>query len=338
MDRGRARLTARRRVLAGLVAAVVVAVLAGCTQVPARLAVTGDLAAHDPDIVVGQGGAPWFVYSTGDASIGDGNIEIRESSDGHDWKLDGTVWKKKPAWLSKAVPGVSNLWAPELFHHGSTWYLYYAASTFGSNRSVIALATNTTIDPSSPKYRWVDRGEVIASHHSDDYNAIDPTIIDDAKGRGWMAFGSFWGGIQLVRIAWPSGKLANTAPPEQIAYRGSAPDAIEASTIIHHGGYYYLIVSLDSCCQGAASTYNMAMGRAKNVDGPYLGKTGRLLLDDGTSPLLATIGHEVGPGGESYSHGYLAWHFYDADVGGATTLAIQKLGWDRSGWPTLTTP
>ena len=335
----------RRRVIAAVVAAAVAILLAGCvassspSSSSGRLALSGDLAAHDPDLVAGENGSPWYVYSTGDASVGDGNIEIRTSSDGHDWKLAGTVWKKKPAWLSTAVPGVSNLWAPELFHHGGTWYLYYAASTFGSNRSVIGLATNTTLDQQSSKYRWVDRGPVIKSVPSDDYNAIDPTIIDDASGQGWMAFGSFWGGIQLVKIAWPSGKLSSPAtPPQQIAYRGSAPDAIEASTLIHHGGYYYLIVSLDSCCQGAASTYNMAMGRSRTIDGQYVGKTRHPLLDDGTSPLLATKGREVGPGGESYSNGYLAWHFYDRDVGGATTLAIQKLRWTPSGWPTLTTP
>jgi arabinan endo-1,5-alpha-L-arabinosidase len=323
------------RAIAVLAATLSAVLLAGCATTSPRLPLTGDLAAHDPDLVVGQHGSSWYVYSTGDESIGVGNIEIRSSTDGHDWKLIGTVWKKKPAWLGRAVPGVSNLWAPELFHHGNTWYLYYAASTFGSNQSVIALATNTTLDPHSSHYRWVDRGPVIASHHSDNFNAIDPTIIDDAAGRGWMAFGSFWGGIQLVRIEWPSGKLLNSAAPEQLAYRGSPPDAIEASTLIRHGGYYYLIVSLDSCCQGAASTYNMGMGRSKNVAGPYLGKTGYPLLDDGTSPLLATVGNQVGPGGESYSDGYLAWHFYDANVGGATTLAIQKLGWTSAGWPTL---
>jgi arabinan endo-1,5-alpha-L-arabinosidase len=323
------------RLLAGASAVVVALALAGCSSSDSRFQLSGDLAAHDPDIVAGQNGSPWYVYSTGDESIGDGNIEIRSSTDGHDWKLVGTVWKTKPTWLTKTVKGVSNLWAPELFHHGGTWYLYYAASTFGSNNSVIALATNTTLDPRSSKYKWVDKGVVIASHSTDNYNAIDPTIIDDASGQGWMAFGSFWGGIQLVKIAWPSGKLASTAKPTNIAYRGAPPDAIEGSTIIRHGGYYYLIVSLDICCQGAASTYNMGMGRSKNVAGPYVGKTGHPLLDDGTSPLLATVGNQVGPGGESYSHGYLAWHFYDANVGGATTLAIQKLGWTASGWPSL---
>lgn len=335
-------------VAAVVAAALVVAVaLGGCTGTSAssssspRLAVSGDLAAHDPQLVAGQDGGPWYVYSTGDQSIGDGNIEIRTSPDGHRWTFAGTVWKKKPAWLSKAVPGVTNLWAPMLVHHGSTWYLYYAASTFGSNQSVIALATNTTLDAKSPSYRWVDRGEVIGSQKSDDFNAIDPTVIDDGDGTPWMAFGSFWSGIRMVKLSWPSGLRspttggADAATPLKIADRGTPPNAIEAATILKHGGWYYLIVSRDFCCQGSASTYNMAFGRSRSVTGPYLDKKGNSMLFDGGSPLLASKGTQAGPGGESYSHGYLAWHFYNVDVGGATTLAIQKLRWTRAGWPTL---
>lgn len=331
-----------------VVAALVVAVcgvLAGCTPVAspaartssnsARLVVSGDLAAHDPDLIAGQHGAPWFVYSTGDESIGDGNIEIRESSDGHQWKLLGTVWKKKPAWLSTAVPGVGPLWAPMLVQHGGTWFMYYAASTFGSNHSVIALATNTTLDPNAAGYNWVDRGLVFASQTSDNYNAIDPTVIDDPSGAPWMAFGSFWGGIQLVKLKWPTGKLADGSVVQQIAYRGSPPDAIEGATILEHAGAYFLIVSRDLCCRGVGSTYNMAVGRAANVQGPYVDQHGHPMLDDGGTPLLASNGTQIGPGGESYSNGYLAWHFYDAKVDGATTLAIQRLGWTVGGWPVL---
>jgi arabinan endo-1,5-alpha-L-arabinosidase len=341
-------MTRRAGVVAAVLAAALVVALAlgGCTGSsgprsptpgsPApRLAVSGDLAAHDPQLVAGQDGGAWHVYSTGDQSIGDGNIEIRTSPDGHKWTLAGTVWKKKPAWLSSAVPGVTNLWAPMLYHHGSTWYLYYAASTFGSNQSVIALATNTTLDARSPSYRWVDRGEVIGSQKTDDFNAIDPTVIDDSHGTPWMAFGSFWSGIRMVKLSWPTGKRADAATPLKIADRGTPPNAIEAATILRHGGWYYLIVSRDFCCQGSASTYNMAYGRSRSVTGPYLDKKGDSMLFDGGSALLATRGSQAGPGGESYSHGYLAWHFYNVDVGGATTLAIQKLRWTTAGWPTL---
>ena len=44
----------------------------------------------------------------------------------------------------------------------------------------------------------------------------------------------------------------------------------------------------------------------------------------------------MGPGGESYSHGQLGFHYYDADHAGRTTLAIAPVVWGSNGWPTVT--
>ena len=122
---------------------------------------SGDLSTHDPALA--RDGDTWYVYSTGNGTVADGNVQVRSSSDGRSWRYEGEVWDEKPAWIDDAVPGVDNLWAPELVEHDGTWYLYYSASRFGKNSSVIALATNTTLDPDDPAYEWVDRGPVIAS-------------------------------------------------------------------------------------------------------------------------------------------------------------------------------
>lgn len=318
---------------------VVVAVVVGAGLVLANRkpdtsprALTGDLATHDPALVAGGPGEPWYVFSTG-STEGDGNIQIRRSVDGLDWESLGEVWTKKPEWLVEAVPGVSNLWAPEVIKHDGTWYLYYAASTFGSNQSVIALATNTTLDPADPHYKWVNRGAVVTSTTADDFNAIDPGIVEDAHGP-WMAFGSFWSGIRMVQLEWPSGLRADsTSEPLRIADRGAPPNAIEAPYIVERDGWFYLFVSLDSCCRGLDSTYKIAVGRSQQVTGPYLDRTGVPLLEGGGTVLLATNGAEIGPGGQSVSNGYLAYHFYDGNAGGAFRLAIRKLDWDAAGWP-----
>lgn len=308
--------------------------LAGCTAAPdEKLELSGDLAAHDPAIVVD--GDDWYVFATGSAR-GDGNIQIRRSTDaGHTWTFVDTVWNEKPEWLVEAVPGVANLWAPELIEHDGTWYLYYAASTFGSNHSVIALATNMTLNPSDPDYEWVDEGPVLESQTSDDFNAIDPGVID-VDGTPWMAFGSFWSGIRMVELEWPSGKLADPASePLRLADRGSPPNAIEAPYVVEHDGMFYLFVSKDSCCQGLNSTYSMWVGRSESVTGPYVDRDGVLMLEDGGTLLLETDGDEIGPGGQSVSNGWLAYHFYDRANGGDPTLAIRSLTWDAEGWPVL---
>lgn len=325
------------RLLVPLLAAALL--LAGCSGAPAgKLDLTGDLAAHDPAIVVD--GDNWYVFATGSAR-GDGNIQIRRSTDeGHTWSFVDTVWNEKPEWLVEAVPGVANLWAPELIEHDGTWYLYYAASTFGSNHSVIALATNTTLDANDPAYEWVDEGPVLESQTSDDFNAIDPAVVNvqgiDVDGTPWMAFGSFWSGIRMVELEWPTGMVADPeAEPLRLADRGSPPNAIEAPYLVEHGGWFYLFVSKDSCCQGLNSTYSMWVGRSAEVTGPYLDRDGVPMLEDGGTLLLKSDGDEIGPGGQSASNGWLAYHFYDGARGGDPTLAIRSLSWDSEGWPVL---
>lgn len=327
--------------LAAVLAAAVVLVLTACGASPGAAPapeerpadLTGDFFTHDPALVKGEDGDPWFVYSTGNGQVADGNIQVRRSDDGVDWEYAGEVWQEKPAWLEAAVPGVDNLWAPELIRHDGTWYLYYSASTFGKNRSVIALATNTTLDPADPAYEWVDRGQVISSE-GERFNAIDPGIAEDENGVPWMSFGSFWTGLQLVELEWPTGLRAGTADPVAIADRKAPPNAIEAPYILPHDGAYYLFFSRDFCCQGLESTYNIAVGRSDSISGPYLDAEGKELLDGGGTPLLATDGGRVGPGGQSVSGNTLAFHYYAEELDGAFRLGLAELEW-KDGWPAV---
>jgi arabinan endo-1,5-alpha-L-arabinosidase len=316
--------------LALAVAVTAAIALAGCATGGTR-ELTGDLMTHDPALAVEDGTS--YVYSTGNAMIADGNIQIRSSADGRDWRYRGEVWEEKPEWLGQAVPGVSNLWAPELVEHDGTWYLYYSASTFGSNVSVIALATNEALDPDAPDYEWVDRGQVLASSNADDFNAIDPGIVLDEAGDPWMSFGSFWSGIRMIPLEWPSGAATDASAPLRLADRQSPPNAIEAPYIVRHDGDYFLFVSRDACCQGIDSTYNIAVGRSNAVDGPYVDREGVPLLEGGGTLLLAAEGDRIGPGGQSVQDGTLALHYYDRRLSGSFQLALVPVAWDDEGWP-----
>lgn len=319
---------------AALAAPQAAAAVPAQAEQPWRL--SGDLAAHDPALVAGVGGENWYVFATGEPSMGGGNIQIRSSPDGRNWTYEGTLWDEIPAWIVEAVPGVNNLWAPEVHQQGGTYYLYYAASTWGKNNSAIGLATNTTLDPSDPDYEWVDQGEVVRSEPDDNYNAIDPGIIEDGSGTPWMAFGSYWSGIRMVELDWPSGKLAN--PDEEslhIADRKAAPNAIEAPYIVENEGWYYLFTSWGQCCQGVNSDYKIVVGRSRDVTGPYVDREGRSLLEGGGTTLLTSSGDRVGPGGQSVSDEIIAYHYYDASAGGAPRLALQPVVWGDDGWPEL---
>lgn len=360
-------MSVRSRALAALTASSLALALAACSSEAAapdvgpaatEVAVSGDLRTHDPALVVDDAGTTateddvWYVFSTGDGRVGLGAPQIRRSFDaGVTWEYAGELWTAadEPYWAREIVQGVDNFWAPEVVEHEGTYYAYYSASTFGSNTSLIGLYTNTTLDPDDPDYRWVDQGEVWRSDGTVPYNAIDPAIVTDAAGTPWMAYGSFWDGLFMVELEWPSGKPVGATPeqpqgtavPVHLADRGTATNAIEAPYLLAHDGWYYLFFSRDSCCQGTGSTYNIAVGRSTDPAGPYLDADGVALLDDGGTPLLDTDGTMVGPGGQSaFTLGgttYLAFHYYDEDLGGEFQLGIRELAWTEDGWPVART-
>jgi arabinan endo-1,5-alpha-L-arabinosidase len=294
---------------------------------------TGDAVAHDPSIAREAG--RWYVLSTGDPAVAGGAIQLRSSRDGRHWRFRGPVSSGIPAWVTAAVPGVANLWAPDVSRHRGIWYLYYAASTFGSNRSVIGLMTTPTLDPSDPRYHWTDQGLVLESVTTDDFNAIDPALSLDAQGRPWLAFGSFWSGIQITAISLPSGKPASSRPAHtSLVDRHVPPNAVEAPYLVAHGGWYYLFASFDFCCQGVNSTYRVVVGRSRSITGPYVDRNGDSMEQGGGSPFLDGRGSMRGPGGESVSANTFAFHFYDAANGGKPHLGLAHLVW-RGGWPEL---
>ncbi|MGA2890955.1 MAG: arabinan endo-1,5-alpha-L-arabinosidase [Terracidiphilus sp.] len=316
-------------------------------QEPRALQLTGDYAGtHDPSI--GREGNKYYVFATGFAR-GGGQFAIRCSSDLIDWKLCGHVFDSIPAWIHETSPGTKELWAPDISYFNGKYHLYYAYSLFGVNTSGIALATNETLDPASPKYQWKDEGLVLRSTAQDDFNAIDPNIVLDGSGQPWLSMGSFWSGIKLRKIDLQTGKLSETdsktyalagrKQPEhpEPAKPGLPPDwqAIEAPFIVHHGGYYYLFVSFDLCCRGVRSNYRTMVGRSKEVTGPYVDLAGVSMLQGGGTPLLMANERWLGPGGESVLQrpegDIIVFHAYDAATG-KPSLQISTLTW-KDGWP-----
>lgn len=303
------------------------------------LELTGDLRAHDPALTRHGRRGDWYVFSTGDPAVSGGAVQIRRSRNLREWSFAGTVFDGIPAWVTAAVPGVQNLWAPDVYEKNGTYYLYYSGSTFGSNRSVIGLATNTTLNPDDPAYVWVDRGLVAESFPQNDYNAIDPGVVEDDAGTPWLAFGSFWSGIRMFRLQWPDGKLApDPGEPLRLADRFVPPNAIEAPFIMKRRDFYYLFVSLDFCCRGVDSTYKIAVGRSRNATGPYFDQLGSPLQHGGGTVLLSERGAMFGPGAASVYGDYLAHHYYDGAANGDFRLGIRRIGWSKDAWPRIAEP
>ncbi len=132
---------------------------------------------HDPVMI--KDGDSYFLFCTGDG------IPLRQSSDMLDWhvRFPPRIFGKVPDWALEMVPGATNIWAPDISYYNGKFHLYYAVSTFGSNRSVIGLATNTTLHFGAEGYGWVDEGLVIESNSSEQLQLHRPEPRDRSGRR-----------------------------------------------------------------------------------------------------------------------------------------------------------
>lgn len=310
--------------LAGLVL-----LLAGWLATPAQ-ALQGALGIHDPSTII-KSGTKYWVFGTGDG------IACKYSTDLISWTDAPSVYTKTayPGWINGKVPGFAGtFWAPECRFMNGKYYLYYSCSTFGSQVSAIGLATNPTLDPTDPAYKWTDQGEVISSNTTSVANAIDPALFVDASSNLWLSYGSYFGGIRLTQLDAATGKPLNVNTQYTVANGG-----VEASYVAYNNGYYYLFVNRGTCCNGVSSTYYIQVGRSASPTGPYLDQTGKDLNANGGTTLLSSAARYIGPGhtGIFTENGvtYFSHHYYDGYDNGAPKLGLAQLTWGASGWPTV---
>jgi arabinan endo-1,5-alpha-L-arabinosidase len=310
----------------------------GQTGLNERLA--GDIApVHDPCII--KQGDTYHLFCTGQAGDPTGLLPWRISKDLVNWRLNGRVFESIPQWALDAVPGARGLWAPDIAYFNGRYHLYYSCSTFGSNHSLIGLATNRTLDRSSPEFKWQDGGLVVRSERGDDFNAIDANHLMARDGKHWLCLGSFWSGIKMFPLDPATGKLLpNDTRKYSLASRPApekAPNAIEAPFLIERDGYYYLFTSFDYCCRGASSSYYIVVGRSRDVLGPYVGRDGKSQMDGYGTLVLQGNRRFRGPGHQAVlrdgEHDYLVYHAYDAEHDGRATLRIAPIEWSADGWP-----
>lgn len=296
---------------------------------------------HDP--VVAKQGDTYYLFCTGPG------ITSFTSKDLKNWTQAAPVFPESPAWASDVAPGFNgHIWAPDITLHNGIYYLYYSVSAFGKNTSAIGLVTNATLNPEDENYKWEDQGIVIQSVPNRDlWNAIDPNLIFDESGTPWLAFGSFWSGLKMLKL---NANLKEVAQPEvwtTIARRdrdsgledsdaGNA--ALEGPFIFKKGDYYYQFLSWDYCCRGENSTYKLVVGRSKSVTGPYVDKEGKELNIGGGSLVIEGNKNWYGVGHNSVftfeGKDYTFMHGYDASDKGKPKLIVKEVTW-VDGWPTV---
>ena len=268
---------------------------------------------HDPSTIVECDGK-YYTFGTGGGGL------ISE---------DGWTWNS-----GAQRPGGGA--APDAMKIGDRYLVAYSATgggLGGGHAGRILVMWNNTLDPESPDFKFSEPIEVARSIQDEDCDAIDAGLLLDPKtGRLWVTYGTYFGHIRMVEIDPKTGERVKGNKAKNVAID------CEASDLIYKDGYYYLLGTHGTCCDGGNSTYNIVCGRSKNVTGPFIDNVGRDMMEGGGRMVIAGSGRTWGAGhfgryvvADGVEKMSLHWEA-DLDQGGRSVLAIRPIIW-KNGWP-----
>lgn len=268
---------------------------------------------HDPSTIM-QCDGKYYTFGTG----GGGLI----SEDGWNW-YPGAV-----------RPGGGA--APDAMKIGDRYLIAYSSTgggLGGGHAGRILTMWNKTLDPESPDFGFTEPVEVASSLMDEDCDAIDAGLfMDPATGRLWCTYGTYFGFIRIVELDPLTGARIEGNEPVDIAID------CEATIITYRDGWYYLLGTHGTCCDGVNSTYNIVAGRSRNVTGPYKDNIGRDMLAGGGKMVIDGADRQFGAGHfgryiEDEGVEKMSFH-WEADLNrsGRSVLAIHPLLW-VNGWP-----
>ena len=268
---------------------------------------------HDPSTIMECDGK-YYTFGTG----GGGLI----SEDGWNW-YPGAV-----------RPGGGA--APDAMKIGDRYLIAYSSTgggLGGGHAGRILTMWNKTLDPNSPDFEYTEAIEVASSEVDEDCDAIDAGLfMDPQTGRLWCTYGTYFGFIRIVELDPKTGARVEGNEAVNIAID------CEATTVTYRNGWYYLLGTHGTCCDGVNSTYNIVVGRSRSVTGPYLDNMGRDMLAGGGKMVIDAADRQFGAGHfgryiEDDGVEKMSFHWEaDLDRSARCVLAIRPLLWEND-WP-----
>ena len=238
-------------------------------------------------------------------------------------------------WHSGAVrPGGGA--APDAVKIGDRYLVGYSATgggLGGGHAGRILTMWNKTLDPESPDFEYTEAVEVAASLVDEDCDAIDVGfLLDPSTGRLFCVYGTYFGFIRQVELDPKTGHRLEGNEAIDVAID------CEATVMIYNNGWYYLLGTHGTCCDGVNSTYNIVCGRSRNPNGPFIDNVGRTMIEGGGKMVAAPEERRFGAGHfgryiveEGVEKASFHWEA-DLDLSGRSTLAIRPLLW-KNDWP-----
>jgi arabinan endo-1,5-alpha-L-arabinosidase len=297
-----------------LLAALVAAAVTGCffeypdPTVDASTITFNDLAVHDPSVIRDTDGT-FYVFGS--------HLAAARSSDLMNWQyIANGLDAGNPLWST--IPqegnqwtGIPGSWAADVIKLADGKYHFYynfcgipPAGQCNGPRSYLGVATADRIEGPYLDQGIFLRSGMSAAEIAAGYgppgvtsydarvmpNTIDPDVFHDHKGRLWMVYGSYSGGIFILKMDEATGKpVPGQGYGKHLA--GGDHGAIEGGYMLYspESKYYYLFMSFGGLA--ANDGYNIRIARSRNPDGPFLDAEGRNMVNArGNSSSIAPFG------------------------------------------------
>lgn len=301
----------------------------------------------DPSVIRGKDGF-WYAYGTSDPlREGEGaahRVPIARSSDLVHWTHVGDAFTDAtlPSW---ATPD-AGIWAPDIRYVDGEYRLYYVVTrtTVTSELDDNAVGMATAPTPTGP---WADSGApLVGPRRGGPGNnflwTFDPTAVTDTDGSQWLFYGSYYGGVFVVRLA-DDGRTT-VGNPTMVAI----DNKFEGAYVVRHGGWWYLFASTANCCAGPTTGYSVQVGRSHDLRGPYVDRGGSPLTASraGGTPVLTQNGNRfIGAGHNAVAtdlagQDFIVYHAIDradpyldgTDGINERPMLLDRLDW-VDGWP-----
>ena len=295
------------------------------------LALDGQPGLHDPSTVI-QADGKFYVYATGNG------LPAFVSDDGWTWRRAGSLMQAVPGGRpgpDVIARGGNNSWAPDIIRvrRQVLPLLLRARARNPRRRSACWSARPSIPDRRTTSGRTAARscGPTASRTATRSIPACFAIRRTDRSGSPTARTSATSASSNSIRK--PASASTRIAKPVNIAINS------EASIMIFHDGWYYLLVTHGSCCAGGEFQLQHPHGPIEEGDRPVPRQHGHR-HDPGRREAVRSdpSGRHIGPGHfglldlgdgvQKFSCHYEA----DLDRGGASVLDIRPLLW-RDGWP-----
>lgn len=278
--------------------------------------------AHDPSIVYDPTSGQYYIFGSHRAWATSSDLASWKtfSLPSIDSKYN-TLFEESISWSKRGSSNYDvsgNMWAPDVIYNEAMgkWCMYMSINGDNYYSSIVLL----TADKINGKYEYVgtivysgftteklaqktDFVDVVGTEKlkqklsryvsgtkwNSQYgpNAIDPCVFYDENGDLWMSYGSWFGGIFLLKLDNETGlrdydttyRFKQNVSDEYFGYRlsGGYGCTGEGSYIVwdKDAGYYYLYISYGGLnATDSFSGYHIRLFRSENVNGPYVDAMG----------------------------------------------------------------